>query len=331
MGKADLRRYLKHFDKARILVVGDLMLDHYIWGRVSRISPEAPVPVVNVTSESLLLGGAANVYHNVVELGGKVSLCGIVGEDEAGAVLLHQIKEQGGSVEGICRLSDRPTTKKTRIIAHNQQVVRFDHERSEPLTPQVVERLLEFVKKEMGGLDCLVLSDYAKGVINSLLMEGLQELFARHRIKVIVDPKVSHMALYQGVTLITPHHLEASQATGIEINDMAGLVKAGQALLNMLACEAVLITKGEQGMSLFERGGGVTHIPTVAKEVYDVTGAGDTVVSVMALALAAGASFTDAAMLSNYAAGIVVGTVGTATVQPRQIDQLLQLKGDENP
>jgi D-beta-D-heptose 7-phosphate kinase/D-beta-D-heptose 1-phosphate adenosyltransferase len=277
------------------------------------------------------LGGAANVYHNIVQLGGRVNLCGIVGTDEAGAVLLRQIKERGGSVEGICQLSDRPTTKKTRIIAHSQQVVRFDQEKSESLKPEVVERLLKFIKKEMVGLDCLVLSDYAKGVISPLLIEGLQELFTRHRIKVIVDPKVSHMPLYRGATLITPNHLEASQATGIEINDMASLINAGQALLNMLACEAVLITKGEQGMSLFERGGGVTHIPTVAKDVYDVTGAGDTVVSVLALALAAGAPLADAAMLSNYAAGIVVGIVGTATVQPQQIEQLLQMQGDGNP
>jgi len=323
MGKG-LRKYLKDFKKARILVVGDLMLDHFIWGNVTRISPEAPVPVVNVTSETHLLGGAANVYHNILTLGGQVKVCGVVGQDHSGKNLLSIIQEKGGSIEGIVKLPGYPTIQKTRIIAHSQQVVRFDHETGDSFSQSTIEALLLTIQKELNQMDCLVLSDYEKGVINPLFMEGLQDLVHRFPIKVVVDPKVSHMSLFQNATIITPNHLEASQATGIELKETVDMIKAGQSLLDRLNCQAVLITRGNQGMSLFEPGGKVNHIPTVAKEVYDVTGAGDTVVSLLALSLAAGASLTEAALLANFAASIVVGTVGTATIKPEQLDHLLQ-------
>jgi D-beta-D-heptose 7-phosphate kinase/D-beta-D-heptose 1-phosphate adenosyltransferase len=328
LGKG-LRKFLKEFKKARILVVGDLMLDHFIWGNVTRISPEAPVPVVNVTSETHLLGGAANVYHNILTLGGRVKVCGVTGQDESGKNLLSIIQNQGGSTEGIVQLPGYPTIQKTRIIAHSQQVVRFDHEKSDSFSQSTIDALLLTVERELKQTDCLVLSDYAKGVINPLFMEGLHQLLQQYPIKVVVDPKVSHMFLFRNTTIITPNHLEASQAAGIELKGTEDLIKAGQSLLDRLKCQAVLITRGDRGMSLFEPGGKINHIPTVAKEVYDVTGAGDTVVSVLALSLAAGASFTEAALLSNYAASIVVGTVGTATVKPEQLDQILQ-QSEEN-
>ncbi len=300
------------------------MLDHFIWGKVNRISPEAPVPVVNVTSESQLLGGAANVYHNISSLGGQVKVIGVVGKDEAGKKLLGLIEKMGGSTEGIIQLPSHPTIKKTRIIAHSQQVVRFDHDNSTPLESATVDNLLSEIKKELNHIDCLILSDYAKGIINPRFMEGLQGLIQQVPVRVVVDPKVSHISLFENVTIITPNHLEASNATGIELNGMGDLIRIGESLLNRLNCQAVLITRGDQGMSLFQKEGKVVHIPTVAKEVYDVTGAGDTVVSVLALALAAGASYSQAALLSNYAASIVVGTVGTATVKPKEIERILK-------
>jgi len=320
----ELQKYVKNFKKGKVLVVGDIMLDHFIWGQVDRISPEAPVPVVKVSSESYLLGGAANVYHNILKLGGEVTLCGIVGDDDSGLTLLGIIKENGGHTNGLFTLPDHPTTKKTRIVAHGQQVVRFDHEKFDPLSPEISNKILSFIEEKLDHTDCIVLSDYAKGLISPKFMEGFQAITRNHQINVIADPKIKHMGLFQGSTLITPNHLEASKFTGIEINGLPDIISAGKDLLNKLNCEAVLITRGEQGMSLFEREGKISHIPTMAKEVYDVTGAGDTVVAVLALSLAVGASFSEAAMLSNIAASAVVGIVGTATIDSDIMKQLLQ-------
>lgn len=319
-----LKRYLTRFHRARLLVVGDLMLDHYIWGKVNRISPEAPVPVVNVTSESLLLGGAANVANNVLSLGGRVDLCGVIGQDDAGRKFLHALGQAGLKVDGVVTEKSRQTTKKTRIIAHSQQVVRFDREQRDKVSKEIQQRLSDFIQDRSKSVDGIIVSDYAKGVITPSLMHSLMTLARRNGISVIVDPKVGRFDLYQGVTVVTPNHLEAAQATGIETSNEEGLVTAGKMLLKRLASEAVLITRGEHGMSLFERSGNVTHIPTMAQAVFDVTGAGDTVISTLGLALAAGAQMREAAVLSNLAGGIVVGIVGTATVNRESLETALK-------
>jgi D-beta-D-heptose 7-phosphate kinase/D-beta-D-heptose 1-phosphate adenosyltransferase len=322
-------KYLDQFPKAKILVVGDLMVDHYIWGNVSRISPEAPVPVVEVTAESIRPGGAANVFNNIVSLDGQADLCGVIGADEPGRWLQQEVKQCGASIDGLVSEEQRPTIQKTRIVAHSQQVVRYDREKRRPISAVTQHKLFEFILNKIqspDGCDCLVLSDYAKGVITQGLTKDLLSLAKKNGVPTIVDPKVSHMDYYREVTVVTPNHLEASQASGVDIIDEQSLLEAGHRLLKRLHCEAVLITRGEKGMSLFEKNGEVTHIPTMAKAVFDVTGAGDTVVGTLGLALASGATLTEAATLANYAAGVVVGIVGTATVSRQMLKEALKEK-----
>jgi rfaE bifunctional protein kinase chain/domain len=318
-----LNTFIDKFPKTRILVVGDIVLDHYIWGKVSRISPEAPVPVVHVTRENLLLGGATNVVNNIHALNGKVSICGVIGRDEAGRQLTHLLREEGITTDGLFVESGRPTTIKTRIIAHSQQVVRFDRETKNEIGRETRARIFDHVRQKIhDGIDAIVISDYSKGLITRELVRDIVKLAKKKGgVIVSVDPKVNHFGMYSGVTILTPNTNEASIAVKIEIEDENSLRKAGMILLKQLKCDAVLITRGEHGMSLFERGGRITHIPTVAREVFDVTGAGDTVISALTLAMAAGANMVDAAALSNYAAGIVVGVVGTATVKPEALKQ----------
>jgi D-beta-D-heptose 7-phosphate kinase/D-beta-D-heptose 1-phosphate adenosyltransferase len=307
-----------------VLVVGDLILDHYIWGKVSRISPEAPVPVVNVHKESLHLGGAANVFNNIVSLGGQADICGIVGNDEGGRRLLQELGVHRRSRGGVIIDPARPTTRKTRIIAHNQQIVRYDVERRSEITAAVQRRIIRYVESRLREISCLVVSDYAKGVITAPLMTELSRLAMLRRIPLVVDPKVEHFSYYKGITVLTPNHLEACQGAGVPADDgQEQVTLAGELIRQRLGCQAVLITRGEQGMSLFESDGVGWHIPTMARQVYDVTGAGDTVVGTLALALAAGGSIRDAAMLANQAAGIVVGMVGTATVTAQQLSEAL--------
>lgn len=320
----NMLRYIDRFKKTRVLVVGDVMLDHYVWGSVSRISPEAPVPVVNVTRETLLLGAAANVVNNVHALGGSVGICGVIGHDDAGKRLQHMFKEQNIAIDGLIVEAERPTTIKTRVIAHHQQVVRVDREARLGIARETHHKILEHVLEQAdNGLQAIVLSDYCKGVVTRELVRDIVRLARRKKIIVSVDPKVSHFGMYSGVTILTPNVKEASIGSKIDITDDASLLRAGNLLLSKLSCSAVLITRGEQGMSLFERTGRITHIPTEARDVFDVTGAGDTVISTLTLAMAAGAKMGDAARLSNVAAGIVVGVVGTATVTPDQLIQRL--------
>ena len=321
--------FIDRFPKTRTLVVGDVMLDHYIWGQVSRISPEAPVPVVNVTRENLLLGGSTNVVNNIHALGAGVSVCGVIGNDDAGRQLVHMLREQGIHTDGLIVEHNRPTTIKTRIIAHSQQVVRFDREAKSSIEKETHRQIYAYVKQQvLDGLDAIVLSDYCKGVVTQGLVRDIVALAKKHKVIVSVDPKISHFGIYSGVTILTPNTKEASLGSKIDIEDEKSLIRAGKQLLGRLKCTAVLITRGEHGMSLFERGK-ITHIPTNAREVYDVTGAGDTVISVLTLAMAAGASLGDAARLSNFAAGIVVGIIGTATVKPEELKQ--KITADSTP
>jgi len=321
----NLKKHLDHFHGRKILVVGDLMVDRYIWGTVDRISPEAPVPIVNVSSESSLFGGATNVLHNIMTLGGKGFLCGVVGNDEAGRWIQNGLKSKGVEEAGIVVEEERPTTQKTRIMAHQQQVVRYDHEKRGPISMQSEARCLDFVIACLKEVDCLVISDYAKGVITTGFLKKILPVARRRGVPILIDSKVKHFGLYKGVMLVTPNHKEAAAASGIDFDngDPDAVQKVGLVLLKKIGCQAVLITRGEYGMSLIQRAGGVTHIPTVAREVYDVTGAGDTVIGTLALAVAAGVPLCDAANLANHAAAVVVGRVGTATVSLEELKKTL--------
>jgi D-beta-D-heptose 7-phosphate kinase/D-beta-D-heptose 1-phosphate adenosyltransferase len=323
ISNSTLRQYIQRFPQANVLVIGDLILDHYIWGRVSRISPEAPVPVVHVESESMRLGGAANVFNNVLTLGGKADICGVIGSDETGRMLLKEFGGKRSGRGGVVIDQERPTTRKSRVIAHNQQIVRYDMERRTELKPTLQKRMLRYVESRLRELSCLVVSDYAKGVVTATLMSELVRIAALRHIPIIVDPKVEHFGYYKGVTVITPNHLEATQAAGLHGDGDAVIQEAGATIRQRLGCQSVLVTRGERGMSLFEADGVSWHIPTQARQVYDVTGAGDTVVGTMALALSTGASMREAATLANQAAGIVVGMVGTATLTAKQLSESL--------
>ncbi|RME07341.1 MAG: D-glycero-beta-D-manno-heptose-7-phosphate kinase [Deltaproteobacteria bacterium] len=305
------------FGNASVLVVGDLIVDQYIWGRVHRISPEAPVPVVEILRENFSLGGAANVAKNIRALGGRVAICGVAGRDAMARYLRGEFERLGVIHDGVQAEERRPTSLKTRIIAQNQQIVRLDRETREPIDVSVAERILTVVERELPSTDVIVLSDYRKGLITPFLVEGILDR-AENR-PVFVDPKVENAPIYRGVTLITPNKLETERIAGVEIGSVADLTRAGTRILDRLACDAVLVTRGEEGMSLFEKDDHATHIPTMAREVYDVTGAGDTVIATLALAVAAGATLLEGAILSNLAGGVVVGKVGTATVTPQEI------------
>jgi len=313
----DYKKIIRGFKDRNILVIGDLILDHYIWGKVNRISPEAPVPVVEVTREEFLLGGAANVAHNIVSLGGKAAVIGIGGQDIAGEALMNILRNKGVNVDGIFT-ENRPTTVKTRVIAHNQQVVRFDREDRKYVDGKILKGILGYINSVLQQYDAVILSDYQKGMISSELIRDIVKKAKSRGMFIAVDPKVGHFEFYKGVSLITPNVMEASSGSNIEIRDDRTLLMAGKSLMKRLSCKAVLITRGEQGMSLFEKNR-VTHIPTVARKVYDVTGAGDTVISAFALAYASGAGMEGAAVLANHAAGIVVAEVGTAVATPAQL------------
>lgn len=319
-------KIINAFKGKKILIVGDVILDRYIFGKVNRISPEAPVPVVEVQNESFLLGGATNVANNIISLGGIASIAGIVGKDNAGRVLKGLLEEGSVNTEGLIE-DNRPTSVKTRIIAHNQQVVRFDREDKKRLDGKNLIKLLNYLKKAAQEHDAVIISDYKKGVISASLIKTLVKYAKQRDLFIAVDPKVGHFHFYKNVSLITPNVMEASQGSGVEIKDENSLYKAGKALINRLSCRSVLITRGEEGMSLFERDRtkdiSVTHIPTAAKKVFDVTGAGDTVTAAFTLAYSVGASSLDAAIIANHAAGIVVGEVGTAVVTPEALLQSL--------
>ena len=313
-----MKDLFKKFSKTGVLVIGDLMVDQYIWGKVKRISPEAPVPVVEVTEENLLLGGAANVAHNVMSLGGKVFITGIVGRDYTGKVLLNELSEKGFNTDGIVIDGSRPTTVKTRVIAHSQQVVRFDKEIKSEITKSTMSLILEYIKTCLPKLKGIIISDYCKGLITKNLIKKIIKL-AGPKIFVAVDPKIGHFDYYKGVSLITPNLNEASFGSGIEITDEKTLIAAGKTLLKKLQCKAVMITRGDEGMTLFDRTGKITTIPTCAQEVYDVSGAGDTVIATLTMCRSAGAKLTDAAIAANHAAGIVVGKMGTAVTTQKEI------------
>ena len=316
---AALRAVVARFAGRRVAVLGDCMLDRYLWGHVERISPEAPVPVVEVERESSALGGAANVAANLRALGAAPLLLGVVGEDDDGRRLREAFAARGLDTRGVVTDASRPTTVKTRIVAHAQQVVRADRESRADVSGTARERLLALVERDLPGCEGLVVSDYGKGVIHPALLEPALGAARRAGFAVSVDPKEAHIDAYRGVSILTPNQHEAGWAQGRRVTDEASLLEVGWGLQRRLDAAAVLVTRGPEGMSLFERGGRYTCLPTLAREVYDVTGAGDTVVSVVALALAAGADFPSACTRANHAAGLVIREVGTATCSPAQL------------
>ncbi len=291
------------FEGKRIVVLGDLMLDEFIWGRVRRISPEAPVPVVEVERHTLALGGAGNVVSNLSALGAMAMPLGIIGDDREGERLRESFKELGATGDGLISDRARPTTLKTRIIAHNQQVVRADRESRAPISEENERTVLARFSEMIEAADAVIVSDYNKGLLTGSLLAGALARARARELIVCLDPKMRSFDLYQPVTVITPNHQEAAEAAAIAIEDEASLVAAGRRLLDSLDCRAVLITRGEEGMTLFTDEGEATHIPTVAREVYDVTGAGDTVIATLTLALASGASFVEAAVLAESCGG----------------------------
>ena len=316
---AALRALVQRFAGRRIAVIGDLMLDRYLWGRVDRISPEAPVPVVEVERSSSTLGGAGNVAVNLRALGAHPVLLGATGADEVGEEMRATFRERGVDPATVIADATRPTTIKTRIIAHSQQVVRFDRESRADLAGEPLARLLAGIEAALPACDALIISDYGKGVVQPGTLERAIGIARARGIPVCVDPKESHIDHYRGVSILTPNQHEAGWVQGQRIVDEASLMEVGWGLQKRLDAEAVLVTRGPAGMSLFEKSGRYTHIPTVAREVFDVTGAGDTVVSVVAAALAAGADFPAACVLANHAAGVVIREVGTAACTPDQL------------
>ena len=313
---------INQFPKVRLLVIGDFILDQYIWGDVSRISPEAPVPVVDVDirRETYQPGGALNVGNNIVTLGATVFPCGVVGRDLYGRMLVRRMKEEGIDTSGIIIDMDRPTTLKTRVFARSQQVVRFDRESREELSHKDQKKIMEYCRKKIKEVDGVIIEDYGKGVIIPELLKDIAPLAKRYNKFVAVDPKEKHFKYYKNVTVITPNKKEAFTAAGVSLEDRrVSIEDVGVMLLKRIGCKAILITLGEEGMALFEKNGSISKIPTTAQEVFDVSGAGDTVIAVLALAISTGADFHDAALIANLAAGIVVGKVGAASITKEEL------------
>ncbi|MFC2158885.1 D-glycero-beta-D-manno-heptose-7-phosphate kinase [Acidobacteriota bacterium] len=301
------------FSGKRILVLGDLMLDKYIWGDVVRISPEAPVPVVEVKEDSACLGGGGNVYHNLERLGSNPMMVGVVGNDSEG----DWIKEKIGNGRGVFVCEQRPTTMKTRIIAHQQQVVRVDIEKKNPFSREMVNKMKDVIKENKS--DGILISDYNKGVVSRALMEEILPYAQNNKIPVFVDPKVENFPLYSPVQLITPNHLEAARIVQQNCDTNEEVERAGALIMSSISARFLIIKRGERGMSVFDDGGKRYHIPARAKEVYDVTGAGDTVIATAALALLSGATIGEAAYLANSAASVVVGKIGTAGLTSEEL------------
>ncbi|CAN5244154.1 D-glycero-beta-D-manno-heptose-7-phosphate kinase [soil metagenome] len=311
-----------------VVVWGDVMLDEFVWGDVTRISPEAPVPVVDIRRESVRLGGAANVLANLIALGARARVVGIVGDDRAGERLQAELNEAGALHAGASLVVDesRPTTIKTRIIAHNQLVVRADRERRTQVAGEAEERLIETLRGALKEADAFVVSDYDKGAVTARVLGEILPLAVELTIPALVDPKIRNFNAYRPATLVTPNHHEALRLTGTEDDTDEGMAQAARLIRVQLGCDSVLITRGEQGLMLLEGDGEPVYVPTAARGVYDVTGAGDTVIATLAAALASGASLVEAAMLANHAAGLVVGKLGTATVSADELPDTIKAK-----
>ncbi len=315
---------LDQISKAKILVIGDVMLDRYWWGSVHRISPEAPVPIVRLEDMSVVAGGAANVAGNLAGLGATPYLFGIKGDDGEAELLDSVLGEAGISEHEITAIKGRKTTIKTRIVAHHQHVVRIDQESSDPISNEDAESIIVQIAKLLDEMDAVVVSDYAKGLLSDHLLGQLIGRCKELGKPIIVDPKGRDFSKYRGATLITPNKREAAEACGIDVMDNDVVSRSGNELLDGLDLPALLITEGEHGMTLFERSGETSHFDSLARDVFDVTGAGDTVIATFAAAVAIGSGFVEAAKLANAAAGLVVGKIGTTRVTRDMLDEFLR-------
>ena len=329
-----LRNIIRKFNKIKILVIGDLILDEYIWGSVERISPEAPVPVLWANKRTFVPGGTANVANNIRSLGAKVSLLGVTGDDANSKILFAELKKRKINTRGIFIERKRHTTVKTRILAGHQQVVRVDWEHTHDLPEKLNLKILKYIEKNIRSFDAVIIEDYGKGVINVELLGKLVSLAKAHKKIITVDPKEDNFQYYRGVTSITPNRKELENAIrNLKMKDTDNRFKintdrlftdkdidlAARQIVQYLNLDSILVTLGEQGMKLLEKNGRLTHIPTQAQEVFDVSGAGDTVISSFTLALCAGASKLEAAYIANFSAGIVVGKLGTAVINSREL------------
>jgi D-beta-D-heptose 7-phosphate kinase/D-beta-D-heptose 1-phosphate adenosyltransferase len=312
-----LRNIITRFKDKKVLVIGDLMLDKYIWGNVARISPEAPVPVVEVKKDTSCLGGAGNVSHNLEALGAVPLPVGMVGDDPEG----DWIKKKFAKSQGVIVSPQRPTTVKTRIIAHHQQVVRVDHEKRSPVLESDEKQMFDFIQTEQ--YEGIVISDYNKGILTQSLMSRVLPFAEKRKIPVFVDPKAENLQMFSPVSLITPNHHEAGVIARQVCDSDAQVEKAGQRIMETIRSQYLFIKRGEKGLTVFETGKKAVHIPAKAKEVFDVTGAGDTVIAVSSLALLAGATIEQAAFLANMSAGVVVGKIGTATLSSQELIQAI--------
>ena len=319
MNRQQMERAFASIAEVRVLVVGDLMLDKYIWGKTCRISPEAPVQVVEVERDELRLGGAGNVVNNLLALGCQVSVASVIGVDEDGQKLHTLMMRTGIDVDGIQQSPQRTTICKTRVLAGQQQILRIDRESTCAISAEEQSDLFEYIQAQLSHVQVVLLSDYLKGVLAPELLQRIISACRQRQIPVIVDPKGPDFSRYRGATLLTPNRREAEAATGIVINDPVSLLPSVSSLLRELELDALVLTRSEEGMSLFAADGSINHLPTEAREVFDVSGAGDTVVAMIGAALAAGVSLDDAARLANLAAGIVVSKLGTSTVTPGEI------------
>ena len=316
------QQIFENFKHKKIAVIGDLMLDRYLWGKVSRISPEAPVPVVEIDSEATHLGGAANVVHNLYTLGAIPIPFGVIGDDNSGKLLKDLFKKKNFSTAGIIVDKKRKTSVKTRIIAHNQHVVRADYESKQPIPTNIFNKLMDKLRKIINDCDGVIFEDYNKGLLTSESITGIIDLLTSKSIKITVDPKFDNFFTYKNVTLFKPNLKETEEALGIKIETNTDLNQAAKLLKEKLTCAGILITLGEKGMCLLDSNNEISIIPTKASKVHDVSGAGDTVISTLTLALVAGANMKEATTIANYAAGVVCREVGAI---PIQIDQLIKI------
>lgn len=319
MNEEKLNRFFEMMKGKTIAVIGDLMIDKYIWGNVSRISPEAPVPVVEVTEESQRLGGAANVGNNITALGGNCFLIGVVGNDSHAEVMRKLIEDLKMNASGLIADTSRMTTVKTRVIAQQQHVVRIDHEQKHDISSDTVDQIINFLNKNIGSIDGIILEDYNKGVLTKELIHRVIELANKHNKIIAVDPKLNNFFEYKNVTIFKPNLKETSEGLNKKVKSEEEVISAGKELLDKLNAKHVLITRSEKGMSLFSENNGYYHVPTKAIEVADVSGAGDTVIATLTLAMTAGISPMESAELANLAGGLVVGEVGIIPAEPNKI------------
>lgn len=319
MNRHDIAHLFEQTRGRRILVVGDLMLDEFIWGTARRLAPEAPVPVVEVERETWKLGGAANVGANIRALGGIPTILGVVGDDLSADLLRAEFKRNDLDADGLLVDPERPTTRKTRVMAHSHQVVRVDRERRRPVSAPIEDAIIARFAELLPDVAGVAVSDYDKGALTPRILEKILEMARRRGLPVTLDPKIRNFPFYKPVTVITPNHHEAEAATGTPVENHESLAVICEKIHQLLGNTNVLVTRGEAGMTLCDPDGHLIHLPAAAREVYDVTGAGDTVLATLTLALAAGAAMLDAAVAANHAAGVVVGKLGTATASPEEI------------